>query len=197
MLKDRYVFNWHNFISGCTGWDEQQWLEWVGRSQKMGFNSIMVHAYFNNPMHTYSFNGITKKHGYLATSAIGRDWGSIPINDIRRLPGGEIFDNPVIGCKAAMEPDAQYVNSIQSMMKRVFAHAASRGMGISFGFDADMTLTFVQEDFIRQMPPAGKFMVQKGKTGVPNPDTAEGQAYYTAQIKGLITAYPMLTQIGC
>jgi hypothetical protein len=197
LIKDRYVFNWHNFLSGCTGWDEAHWLEWIERSRKMGYNSIMVHAYFNNPMHTYSFKGVAKRNGYYATSAIGRDWGCIPMNDIRRLPGGEMFDGPVIGCKAAMGSEGQAVSSIQSMMKRGFAHAADRGMGICVAFDADMTLTFVQEDFIRQMPAASKFMVQKGKTGVPNPDTAEGQAYYTAQIKGLITAYPMLTQIGC
>ena len=53
LIEERFVFNWHNFISGCTGWDKQHWLEWIDRSQKMGYNTVMIHSYHNNPMHTY------------------------------------------------------------------------------------------------------------------------------------------------
>lgn len=26
LVKERFIFNWHNFISGCTGWDKKHWI---------------------------------------------------------------------------------------------------------------------------------------------------------------------------
>ena len=60
--EKRINFNWHNFISGCTGWDLEHWKKWIEQSAKLRFNTIMVHAYGNNPMETFSHNGIEKKN---------------------------------------------------------------------------------------------------------------------------------------
>lgn len=203
LMKNRYVFNWHNFLSGCTGWDTKHWLEWVDRSQKMGYNSLMVHAYFSNPMHTYSFKGIEKPNGGYMTSAIGRGWSNIPVNDVRRLDGGEIFDSAEFGCevaKADFSPDAkalQDVKAIQKMMSQTFSYAVNRGMDVCFAFDMDISMQNLQKVFISQIPDKDKFAVRGGSTFIPKPWTDEGKAYYQSQMKGLLSSYPMLTQIAC
>ncbi len=50
LKEKRIIFNWHNFLSGCTGWNLEQWQKWIDNASKIGFNTIMVHAYGNNPM---------------------------------------------------------------------------------------------------------------------------------------------------
>lgn len=95
LVGKRIIFNWHNFLSGCTAWDLEQWQQWIEQASKMKFNIIMVHAYANNPMSPFSYNGQAKALGYLSTTKSGRDWGTQHINDVRRLFGGELFDSPV------------------------------------------------------------------------------------------------------
>jgi hypothetical protein len=29
LTGDRFVFNWHNFLSGCTGWNLPDWQAWI------------------------------------------------------------------------------------------------------------------------------------------------------------------------
>jgi hypothetical protein len=197
LAKSRYVFNWHNFLSSCSGWDEKDWLGWVDHSRKMGYNAIMVHAYFYNPMHTYSYKGVEKTTGFITTSAISHNWAAIPVNDVRRLPGGEIFDGPVIGCRKFIghEHEKEYPRIVQSMMRNVFAHAADRGMGINFAFDVDMAIGYSQKLYKNEL--AEPDLIELGSRRAPNPDTAAGMEYYKAQIKGLVDSYPMLTQITC
>lgn len=103
LAADRVVFNWHNFLSGCSTWDESQWTDWIRRSRAMGFNGVMVHAYGNNPMAGFEFQGVAKPVGYLSSTRIGRDWSVNHVNDVRRLPGGEVFDAPVFGSSAAVD----------------------------------------------------------------------------------------------
>jgi len=88
----RMVFNWHNFLSGCSTWNVEHWQRWIAQSQKMGYNGGMVHAYGNNPMAGFRFRGRDKPVGYLSSTRVGRDWSTNHVNDVRRLWGGEVFD---------------------------------------------------------------------------------------------------------
>ena len=97
LVRDRLVFDWHNFLSGCSTWNLPDWQSWIRQSQKMRYNAVMVHAYGNNPMVSFSFNGKTKPVGYLSTTVQGRDWSTMHVNDVRRLWGGEVFDQPAFG----------------------------------------------------------------------------------------------------
>jgi hypothetical protein len=54
------VFNWHDFLSGCSTWNLPEWKAWTLQSQKQGYNAVMVHAYGNNPMVSFTFHGKTK-----------------------------------------------------------------------------------------------------------------------------------------
>lgn len=188
----RMVFNWHNFLSGCTGWDLPQWEEWIRQSQKMGFNYAMVHAYGNNPMFTYSFNGIAKQVGYVATTRKGRDWGNEHVNDVRRMPGGNIFSKAEFGCEAALVSDEKRIDAKQALMKQVFAYAESRGMNIAFAFDVD-TGSVLQQDMILSLPESARF--HNGNLWLPRPDVEAGYAYYKTQVSALLKLYPQIDMI--
>jgi len=91
LTGDRFLFNWHNFLSGCTGWNLPDWQLWIDQANKMRYNGIMVHAYGNNPMFSFEYLGEKKATGYLNNTSSGRDWGNQHVNDVRRMAGGEIF----------------------------------------------------------------------------------------------------------
>ena len=202
LVKDRIVFNWHNFLSGCSTWDLEHWNHWTAQSQKMGFNAIMVHAYGNNPIYTFEFGGQTKPVGHLSTTAKGRDWSTQHCNDVRRLWGGFVFDGPVFGSAAALVPDDQRVAAAQRMMHDAFAHAQSRAMDVYFAVDVD-TLSANPQELITTLPPTARFSVDvpplawmnqpAGKLWLADPDTPEGYRYYKAQVDALLKAYPQVT----
>ena len=203
-VPDRIVFNWHNFLSGCSTWNFEDWQRWTTQSQELGYNAIMVHAYGNNPMAGFTFKGIDKPVGYLSTTAKGRDWSTMHVNDVRRLMGGEVFDGPVFGSDAAIVPDDRRVAAAQALMGRVFADAAQRSMGVVFAVDVD-TPTANPQELVALLPESARFEVKaKAYSNVnkvapslwlPNPDTPEGDAYYRAQVEGLLKVYPQITRL--
>jgi hypothetical protein len=66
LVGDRLVFDWHNFLSGCSTWNLDDWLQWLRQSQKMGYNAVMVHAYGN----TWNAGFVTRRSSR-AKRAIG------------------------------------------------------------------------------------------------------------------------------
>ncbi|MCF7567267.1 hypothetical protein L3X37_02660 [Sabulilitoribacter arenilitoris] len=201
LVKERTVFNWHNFLSGCTAWNFENWVMWINQSQKMGYNTIMVHAYANNPMFTFEYNGFKKPVGYLTTSAKGRDWSTEHVNDVRRLPGGDVFSSPIFGSKAGIVPDEERVEAIQQLMSRVFQHAEDRGVKVNFALDFDMVAAIPQE-MVATIPETDKFMVnhkgilwmgeKPGDVWLPRPDRPEGYDYYKTQAAALLKLYPQV-----
>lgn len=192
LVPERIVFNWHNFLSSCSTWNFEDWQRWTDQSQQMGYNAIMVHAYGNNPMAGYSFKDHPKPVGFLSTTVKGRDWGTMHVNDVRRLFGGEVFDGPVFGSDAALVPDDQRVAAAQALMGRVFAHAAQRGMGVYFAMDVDSPSANPQE-LVTLLPESARFKV--GGLWAPDPDTPEGYAYYRTQVEALLKVYPQITRL--
>ncbi len=203
LVRERLVFNWHNFLSGCATWNLPDWQQWIAQSQKMGYNAIMLHAYGNNPMAAFTFDGISKPVGYLTTTVKGRDWSTMHVNDVRRLWGGEVFEQPSFGADAALVPDKQRVTAIQSMMKEVFAYAAQRDMGVYFAVDVDTPSANPQE-LVTRLPESARFEVSgltptmpgaPKRLWLPNPDAPEGYAFYRAEVEGLVKTYPQITKL--
>ena len=189
----RFVFNWHNFLSGCSSWDLQQWNQWTTQSQKMGYNGIMVHAYGNNPMAGFALKGADKSVGYLSSTRIGRDWATMHVNDVRRLIGGEAFDAPVLGSAAAVDgTDRRRTEAAQKLMAKVFAHAEQRGVDVIFAVDMDTT-TANPQSLITRLPQSARFKsTVGGDFWLPRPDTPEGYGYYKAQLAHLLKVYPRI-----
>ena len=203
MVQERLVLNWHNFLSGCSAWNLEDWNRWTLQSQKQGFNGIIVHAYGNNPMVSYSFNGKTNPVGYLSSTVKGRDWSTSHLNDVRKIWGGDSFSSPVFGADASQAPDEQRVAAAQKLMGQVFDYAAQRAMAIYFAVDVDTPFANPQE-LILSLPPSARFStVDKHGYGtstpnppilwLANPDTPEGYQFYRTQIQALMKAYPKIT----
>jgi len=193
LVGRRFVFNWHNFLSGCSSWDLQQWNRWTVQSQKMGYNGIMVHAYGNNPMAGFSLDGVDKPVGYLSSTRIGRDWATMHVNDVRRLIGGDAFDAPVLGSVAAIGgTDRQRTEAAQNLMAKVFTHAKRRGVDVIFAVDMDTTAANPQP-LVTKLPPRARFQsTVGGNFWLPRPDTPEGYGYYKTQLVQLLKAYPQI-----
>ncbi len=190
VVADRVVFNWHNFLSGCSGWDFPEWQAWIRAAARMRFSAVMVHAYGNNPMACFSHNGKTKPVGWLTTTARGRDWGAQHVNDVRRLAGGDLFDAPVFGCAAALVPDGERVAAAKALMKKVFAEARRHGLDVFFALDVD-TEPANPAEIVGTLPASARF-----KSGrLPNPDAPEGYAYFKAQVESLLSDYPEINRL--
>jgi len=193
LIGERIIFNWHNFLSGCSTWSLADWKKWIVQASKMRFNTIMIHAYGNNPIFSFTHNGQTKPVGYLSTSAKGRDWGTQHVNDVRRIIGGEeIFDVPVFGAKAALVPDDQRVDAARRLMQQVFAFAENRGMQVIYAIDVD-THSCNPPNIIHTLSKEARFTVNSFEYA--NPDTPEGLDYYKSQITRLIMDYPQIDQL--
>ncbi len=193
VFADRIVFDWHNFLSSASTWEFEDWQSYIDHSARMRFNGLMVHAYGNNPMFTFQFGGKQKPIGYLATTRAGRDWGTQHVNDVRRLIGGDHFSDPVFGASIAKVPEPERVPAARALMQRVFDHAASRGLGITFALDVD-TLSANPQELIAALSPSAR--ITSGNYHLANPDTPEGYAYYRAQVEQLFAAYPQITRLA-
>jgi len=193
LKEKRIIFNWHNFLSGCTGWDFDQWQQWIDNSSKIGFNTIMVHAYANNPMQSFSLNGQEKGLGYLTTSLKGRDWGAQHVNDVRLMQGGKIYTEYEFGSQAAKVPEGERSIAATSLMKKVFKHATKKSMNVCFAIDVDTWMANPQ-NLINTLP--GEALLEIGGYNTVNPEHPEGKKYYKAQLKKLLTDYPEITMVA-
>ena len=193
LAGDRILFDWHNFLSSASTWELEDWQRYIDQGAKMRFNTIMVHAYGNNPMFTFRFAGETKPVGYLATTRSGRDWGTQHVNDVRRLYGGDVFHSPVFGASVASVPEAERAAAAMALMKKVFAYARSRGMHVTFALDVDTPAASPQR-MMEKLPPSAR--LTDGTYQLANPDTKEGFAYYAAQVRQLLAAYPEIDRLA-
>jgi len=193
LVHDRIVFDWHNFLSSASSWELADWQRYIDQAAKMRFNTLMVHAYGNNPMFQFRYHGETKPVGYLATTERGRDWGTEHVNDVRRILGGEIFQKPVFGSSIATGPEEGRAEAATELMTKVFAHARSRGMHVTFALDVD-TESANPQNIIKTLPASAR--IAGAKFELANPDTSEGYAYYRDQVRQLLETYPQIDRLA-
>ncbi len=186
----RLVFNWHNFLSGISTWNLEDWNKWIEQSAKMKYNTIMVHAYGNNPMVKFEFNGQKKEVGYLANTVKGRDWGTNHTNDVRRLFGARsFFTDSIFGAEASKVADSGRVDAAVKLAQDAFKTAHKYAMKVAFTFDiGDKSST--PENIILSLPEHARLKTLG--TWFPNPDTDEGFEYYKAQAKQILETYPQI-----
>ena len=133
-----------------------------------------------------------KPVGYLSTTVKGRDWSTMHVNDVRRLWGGEVFNQPAFGAEAALVPEERRVGAAQQLMRDVFAYARQRAMDVYFANDID-TVTANPQELIQTLPLEARFATGTNQFWLANPDTPEGYRFYKAQVEALLSAYPQIT----
>ncbi len=186
----RLVFNWHNFLSGITTWNIDDWALWIEQSAKMRYNTIMIHSYGNNPMMEFEFNGEKKEVGYLANTAKGRDWGTNHTNDVRRLYGARsFFDDSIFGAEASKVPDAERVDAAIQLAQDAFKKADEYGMDVAFTFDVGDPRS-LPSNIVNTLPEHAKLKTMG--TWYPHPETEEGFEYYKAQARQILEMYPQI-----
>lgn len=195
---ERLIFNWHNFLSGCSTWNLADWQQWITQAERLRFNTIMVHAYGNNPMFSFSMNGQTKPTGSLTNTRTGRDWGTEDVLDVRKIIGGEgLFNEPVFGADASLVPGKDRVQAATTLMQGVFRFAAERGMGIAFALDIDSVAANPQ-NVIATLPASARFEThfESQDLELADPDSKEGYLFYKSEVEQLMKLYPQITQIA-
>lgn len=202
LCRRRFVLNWHNFLSGCSTWNVEDWKLWTTRLQKLGYNGVMVHAYGNNPMAGFTFRGVQKPVGYLSSTQVGRDWSTNHVADVRNLYGGELFDTPVFGSIASVDGSNRYrTEAAQKMMAKSFEHAQRRGVDVYFALDVG-TASANPQELIGLLSESARFQIKPRAFGqeiaedepfwLADPDTEEGYEFYKAQIEHLMKVYPQI-----
>jgi hypothetical protein len=192
VFRDRVIFQWHNFLSSASTWEYEDWQRWIDGASRMRYNTVMIHAYGNNPVFSFTYNGQTKPVGYLATTRRGRDWGTQHVNDVRRMLGGDIFASPEFGGSAAMTAEEQRAEAAQKLTAKAIAYAASRGLHITFALDVDTDAANPQ-NIILTLPESARF--RSGKLWLPNPDTPQGYEYFKVQARQLLKLYPQIDRL--
>ncbi|MBN1766604.1 MAG: hypothetical protein JW860_15220 [Sedimentisphaerales bacterium] len=193
LIMDRFVLNWHNFLSGCTGWNYEDWCFYIDQINKMRYNGIMLHFYGNNPAFSFEYLGERKKTGYLNNTASGRDWGNQHVNDVRRLTGGAVFDTPVFGALASQVPEQEKEQAATLLMQRVFDYAKSRRTKIILALDLDTWMAH-PGNIVGKLPREALFELKGALT--PNPEHPEGFRYYEQILVSLLAKYPQIDQLA-
>lgn len=192
VFRDRVIFQWHNFLSSASTWELEDWQRWIDGASRMRYNTVMIHAYGNNPIFSFNHNGQVKPVGYLATTRRGRDWGTQHVNDVRRMVGGGIFQSPEFGGSVAMVPEEKRAEAAQALTRKALEYARSRGLHVTFALDVD-TEPANPQNIILTLPDTARF--QSGKLWLPDPDTPEGYSYFRAQTGQLLALYPQIDRL--
>ncbi|QDH80495.1 hypothetical protein FKX85_16175 [Echinicola soli] len=194
LTQKRIVFNWHNFLSGCSGWELADWQKYIRQASKLRYNTIMIHAYGNNPMIKFTYNGLEKTIGYMSSTNKGRDWGTQHANDVRNIIGAEsLYTDKVFAPEAAKVTDDQRYTTAKELMQQVFDYAHQWGMKIILAYDVDSEPANPQ-NILKTLPEHALIKIEKGKYVVANPDTKEGYEYYKAQLKQILDDYPQIDE---
>ena len=190
LVQERMVMNWHNFLSGCSGWDIEHYEKWIRQVSRMGHNGIILHFYGNNPAFQFSYNGQIKEVGYMGATHKGPEWGVPLLNDVRRLPGAHFLNHSVFSSKVALVEDKNRVDAAVHLLQNAFRYAENFGMKIHLAVDMDHH-SCNPPNIVQTLP--GKVRFKNGT--LVRPDQQEGYDYYKNQVRTLLETYPELDTI--
>ncbi|WP_309016589.1 alpha-glucuronidase family glycosyl hydrolase [Pelagicoccus sp. SDUM812003] len=199
-FQERLVFNWYNFISGVSAWNLDDYKKWIRQSARMRYTSVMLHAYSWSPFHAFSYNGETKPVLRIQNTQYGPLWDNKQTEDIRKLIGGELFEDegPIFGAdvsKVGFDGVTleNRVARAKAMMREVVDYAVNT-VGMEFNWVIDVDTGYANpQNVIMTLPE--KDRIRMWDRYVARPDTEEGYLYYKNMIETIISDYPGITNL--
>lgn len=192
----RGALPWHNFLSGPTAWNEEDYERYLNELQRQGLNSVVFHCYtggaeryapYVEPMLRLEYRQVVPEAA-LDTSLTAR-WGYRPLAISEFAFGtGRVFPQEegtgAFGARCAVrarDKEDRY-RGCQDLMRRVIAMAHVRGIQVGMGFEFGIH----PPEFASIVPP------ESGIRGamLPDPTHPASIEILRQTIDGLVGAYP-------
>lgn len=193
----RGTLPWHNFLSGPTAWDIEDYKEYIDEMAGLGMNFIGFHCYtggaqryvtYVEPMIRAEYRGVLPAAEF--DTSITARWGYRPLTaDAFMHDTSKWFSKPVFGSRAATEARTQgeRYQMAQSLMRRVMEYAHEKGMKFCMGFEFGI----YPPEFFSVVPPESML----GRPYLPDPTHPAHIEILEIYIRDILSAYPGIDYI--
>jgi len=197
----RGTLPWHNFLSGPTAWNEQDYEQYLDRLKELGLNFVGFHCYtggaeryapYVEPMIRIEYRDVVPAAGF-DTSLTAR-WGYRPLRvqdfafatarlfDV--LEGAEAFG---ARCAVLARGNEDRYRRARELMQRVLQMAHERGIQVAMGFEFGIH----PPEFASIVPPDSWI---RGAM-LPDPTHPASIEILRATIDDILRAYPQIDWI--
>lgn len=202
----RGVLPWHNFLSGPSAWNLEDYERYLDDCAEKGINFIGFHNYtgggeryapYVEPMIKIAYKGLlpaatldhslTARWGYLPGKVSDFAFGTSRLFDLP--PGAEAF-----GADVAVLPDTpgEHYEAVQNMMKQVVDMAHERGMQVAMGFEFGV----LPPEYFSLNSGSGAFYWRGEANMVPNPAHPLAIKLMQVTIGDILETYPDIDWIS-
>ncbi|MFD0617753.1 hypothetical protein ACFQZR_09810 [Paenibacillus sp. GCM10027629] len=141
----RGTLPWHNFLCGPSGWNEQDYFQYVEQLAKLRCNFVMFHVYtgglerywpYVEPLLKIEWMGVTPEAQF-DTSATAR-WGNVPRSTLAfSAEAKPYFPDEVFGSDLTLtaQNKEQHYTKAADMFRRLLNYAHERGIKVGLGFE--------------------------------------------------------------
>lgn len=196
----RGVLPWHNFLTGPSAWNEEDYRKYLDECCAAGINFIGFHNYtggteryatYVEPMIKISYRGVVPQ-AMLDNSLTAR-WGYLPMKVSDFAFGSACVFPPTSGVDAfgsdastnARTPEEHY-ESTQALMRRVMGMAHERDMQMAMGFEFGV----LPPEYYSLSSVPDNFYWRCDGGMVPNPASATARDLHFAAIDDILESYP-------
>ncbi len=194
LAEERGIMAWPNFLSGCSTWSREEWLDFVRRAARMRATHILLHTYANDPLLGFELNGHERPVGWINSTRKGRTYAVEHITDVRNIPGAEgLFQEAWFGAEAAKVPDDKRVAASRDQMRAVFEEAHRFGLKTVWAIDVDTAEAHPQPMIEAVLQPGE--ITKRGSTRLINPESPGGYAWHKQFLKTITAAIPAIDRL--
>jgi len=193
----RGTLPWHNFLSGPTAWNFEDYKDYLDRMAALDMNFVGFHCYtggarryvnYVEPLIRVEYRGVLP-HAELDTSITAR-WGYRPLTTDQFLYGTKKwFKKKVFGADCALDAKDQEdrYRRAQELMKRVMDYAHKKGIKFCLGFEFGV----YPPEFYSIVPPDAML----ANPYLPDPTHSANIELLNLYIDDLLQAYPGIDYI--
>ena len=197
----RGTLPWHNFLSGPTAWDEEDYVRYLDRMKALGLNYVAFHCYtggaeryapYVEPLIRLQYRDVVPEAD-LDTSLTAR-WGyrPLPVSEFA-FDTGKLFPLPAgaagfgAPCAVLAQTKEERYQRAQGLTRRVIDLAHERGIQVGIGFEFGIH----PPEFASIVPPDAWV---RGAM-LPDPTHPASIEILHATLDDLLRAYPRLDWI--